>query len=265
MGRPMSYICIKQPIMKAIPYALFLFLCTSFGCLSLSAQCEPDANCKDDDEKPGQMCPEMLPDGTVNQYYESVITVIPPGKATVGGYTVNIVYITLDSVTNLPDGLSWEANAIKFYADSAYCVVVSGTPTEPGTDTLAITVTPFINLAGTITPAPEPVTDDTTVIITINEASGIDPSLAHKFQVLPSTPNPFSDLTRLSVYTPVDNWVELKVYNILGNLVYEEKRGFSPGEHSFDFNGQALQPGTYLFRVSTPKTFHTGKFIKAGR
>ena len=77
------------------------------------------------------------------------------------------------------------------------------------------------------------IVDDTSVVMTVHETSGIDPYPMHEFRVLPNVPNPFSDVTRLGFYTPFDDRIELKVYNILGKLMHEEMQGSPPGEYLF--------------------------------
>ncbi len=234
-----------------------------FTVQSIHAQCEPDPNCTDTDE-PGEICPAQLEDGTVGVPYEQVITVIPPGEATVGETTITIVYVTLDNVGNLPPGLTYSENATDMYADSAYCVAITGTPTTSGEYALAITITPWVSFGADPVPY-EPVTNDTSVVMTINEASGLDPASYHQFQVIPNIPNPFSEVTQIGFYTPQDEWVELMVYNILGELMYQEKQGVPPGEHHFRFSGSALLPGTYFYRVTNQKEVITGKLVKARR
>jgi hypothetical protein len=234
-----------------------------FACYPVFAQCVPDPACVDTGMA-GELCPMELADGTVNVPYEEVLTIIPPGEFTLGEYTIIIDHIIIDSVTNLPGGITYETNADIMYADTSYCVLISGTPTTAGEYTLAITVTPWVDAGGTVIPS-EQVTNDTSIVMTIHEASGIDPARYDAFQVLPNIPNPFSEITRIGFYTPRDAWIELMVYNILGERLYWERAGAPPGEHYFDFDGQALQPGTYFYRVTNQEEIITGKFIKARR
>ncbi|MCK4698860.1 MAG: hypothetical protein KAT38_00935 [Bacteroidales bacterium] len=116
--------------MKNLIKVLFV-LCFFIGmAISGYNQCVPDtANCKDID-KPGQICPDTLPVAVLNTYYEQVITIIPPDTFDLGTGLIPISMIVLDSVTNLPQGLSYEANASEMFPDTAYCVLISGTPTE---------------------------------------------------------------------------------------------------------------------------------------
>jgi len=44
--------------------------------------------------------------------------------------------------------------------------------------------------------------------------------------------------------------------------MYEEKQGCPPGEYYFDFDGSALLPGTYFYRITNSSGHYTGKFIK---
>ena len=205
---------------------LFLVIAGFFAGTSLFGQCEPDlTNCEDTGE-PGEICPRYLPDAQVNVSYNEVITVIAPGEVRFGNSTVLIDYIIVDSVTNLPDGISYAANAERFYADSAYCVQIYGMPLKAGVDTLSIYVTPFIFYGNSTIPAPQAV-NDTSVVLTVTEASGIDPGKFTEFHLLPNKPNPFSDVTTIGFFTPFDDRIELQVYNILGTLVHEEKAGLS--------------------------------------
>lgn len=243
---------------------LTLFIAALLAGSTLWGQCEPDTtNCKDVDE-PGQICPMFLPEATVNAYYDEVVTVIPPSEITVGTLTVFVNYIVIDSVKNLPEGISYAVSADNFYADTAYCVSIYGTPVNKGETTMAIYVTPYIWLNGVSTPIPQ-VVNDTSVVLTVVEASGFDPNQFSDFHILPNKPNPFSDVTSMGFYTPFDDRIELFVYNILGVLIYQEAMGVPPGEYNFEFDGQSLPPGTYFYRVKNQKQFQTGKFIKTKR
>ena len=228
----------------------------------LFGQCIPDPeNCEDTGELV-QICPKSLPDAHVGAYYDEIFTVIAPGEVILGPITINIDYIVIDSIINMPEGISYAANAEKLYADSAYCIQIYGEPVKTGVDTFAIYITPYF--VDNPIPAPQ-VVDDTSVVMIVTEASGIDPGLFTEFQLLPNKPNPFSDRTTVGFFTPFDDHIELQVYNILGTLVHEEKGGFPPGEYNFEFDGSALAPGTYFYRVSNQKEFRTGKLIKTKR
>ncbi len=227
-----------------------------------SAQCTPDTvNCIDTGN-PGQICPSVLPEVTVNIPYDESITVLAPATFDYLGNIINIAYIVVDSVNNLPPGIEYISSASRFYPDSAYCIQIFGTPTQAGEYPLSIYVTPYITYLNTIIAATQ-MADDTSVVMTVHGTSGIDPFQVQEFKVLPTVPNPFTDITMLGFFTPFDDRIELKVYNILGELMHEEMQGASPGTHFFQFDGNALLPGTYFYRVTNSKKFYTGKFIKS--
>lgn len=243
---------------------LFAFLAISvFTLFELSAQCEPDtANCKDTGD-PGQICPRNLPSAVVDEPYDEVITVIAPDTAFVGGFQIGLAYIIVDSVVNIPPGLEYYANADIFYPDSAYCIQITGTPIEVGDFPLSIYVSAYIYFGEGLVVNAGQVVDDTSVVVTVYETAGLNPFKTHEFQVLPNAPNPFTEITRLGFYTPFDEYVKLQVYNILGEMMHEEIQGAPSGEHYFDFNGSALKPGTYFYRVTNSSELFTGKFIKS--
>ena len=249
--------------MKTTSRLLAIATVSAFTCMGLYAQCVPDTvNCKDTGN-PGQICPRFLPEVTVNVPYDEVITVLAPSNFVIGDDTIDLEYITVDSVLNLPNGIDYFANADKFYPDSAYCIQIVGTPTQSGEFPLTIYITPFVFLEGIGVISGGQIMDDTSVVMTVQEPSGINPYPVHEFSVLPNVPNPFSVSTRLGFCTPTDEKVGLRVYNILGKMVHEEEMGAPPGEHFFLFDGTGLLPGTYFYKVTTPSSFYTGKFIKS--
>lgn len=249
--------------MKDLNTLLLVLALALFPSLKLSAQCEPDtANCKDTGD-PGQICPRNLPDAVVNEAYDEIITVIAPDTATIGPITIGLAYITVDSVINIPPGLEYYPNAEIFYPDSAYCIQITGTPTQAGKYALAIYVSAYVYVSQDVVVRAGQVVDDSSVVVTVNETAGLDPYQINQFQVLPNAPNPFSEKTRLGFYTPFDDHIKLQVYNILGKLMHEEMLGAPPGEHYFDFTGGSLNPGTYFYRVTNSSDLFTGKFIKS--
>ena len=250
---------MKQPIRFKHRASLLIILALAiFSGMKLSAQCEPDTvNCEDIGD-PGQICPNDLPSGVLNVIYDEVITIIPPGSF--DAYVLS--YIVIDSVINLPPGINYFPNADIFYPDTMYCILLSGTPTQAGDFTLAIYISPFIDVLGTPTLGPQ-VVDDTSLVVSIQNTTGIEANQMTEFRVFQNVPNPFSFRTSLSYYTPNQERIELSIYNILGVLVHQESEIAAPGKHNFSFDGSDLQPGTYLYRVETNEDYFTGKFMKS--
>jgi len=250
---------MKQPFrFKHRARLLIILVLALFSGMKLIAQCEPDTvNCEDIGD-PGQICPNDLPSGVLNVIYNEVITIIPPGSF--DAYVLS--YIVIDSVINLPPGIDYFPNAEIFYPDTTYCILLSGTPTQVGDFTLAIYISPFIDVLGTPTLGPQ-VVDDTSLVVSIQNTTGIEPSQMTEFRVFQNVPNPFSFRTSLSYYTPNQERIELSIYNILGILVHQESEIAAPGKHNFSFDGSDLQAGTYLYRVETNEDYFTRKFMKS--
>lgn len=246
--------------MNRIGILISLLLIGIMTSLPLSGQCEPDtANCKDIGN-PGEFCPLTLPEAGLNALYDETVTIIPPGSFEFYGTMLNIFYIEIDSVKNLPPGIDYFPNSDVFHPDTAYCIQLTGTPTQTGEFPLAIYITATVDFGGPVTAQ---VRDDTSVVITVVESLGFEPFRHAEFQVYQNVPNPFSFRTSINFYTPVRDRIELSVYNILGVLVHQESDWAAQGEHQFRFDGTELQPGTYLYRVKNREGYYTGRFMKS--
>jgi hypothetical protein len=229
--------------------------------IHISAQCTPDPNCEDVGI-PGEYCPQEFPPVILNVAYDEVITFILALDLEHNGTSYTLDSIAVDSVRNIPPGMTYSSSATGYVPGKAYCSQLAGTPTQTGDYALRFYLSPYIDLGS----GPELLgqfLDDTSVVISVYDPSGIDPSRVDQFQVLPAAPNPFSEITILSFYTPFDDRVQLQVYNILGEKMHEEIIGAAPGEHQFVFDGGKLLPGTYFYRVINSDKLYTGKFIKS--
>ena len=252
---------MKQPFRFKPGASLLIILALAISSgMKLSAQCEPDtANCEDIGE-PGQICPSILPKAGLNFLYDEVVTILPPGSYPFFGNELTIFYIEIDSVKNLPPGIDYFPNADTLFPDTAYCIQLTGTPTQTGEFALAIYITATVDFGG---PLEYQVVDDSSLVITVVEGLGIEPEPSTKFQVFQNVPNPFSFRTSLAYFTPKQEQIELSIYNILGVLVHQESELAAPGKHNFNFDGSELQPGTYLYRVEISEDYFTGKFMKS--
>jgi hypothetical protein len=241
-------------------YIIFLCLPLLTG-LHVAAQCEPDTSCTDVNNA-GAFCPKILPDIILDEPYETVLTVIPPSEFEYEGNRFEIAYIEIDSVLNFPPGITYAANANRFYADTAYCVLLSGMPTQAGIFTLKLYVTPYIRLPlFGIIKGPQTI-DNTSVVLTVQDVTSTELSNAKQFEVLQNAPNPFSQSTRIGFYSPISDNINLKIYSIMGELIYEESRLVVPGEHFFRFDGSELLAGSYLYLVTSSSSYQTRKLIK---
>jgi hypothetical protein len=75
-------------------------------------------------------------------------------------------------------------------------------------------------------------------------------------------PNPFNPSTTIKYQIPTQNFVTLKVYDVLGNeietIIKEEK---SIGNYGVEFNATSLPSGVYFYRLQAGKFFDTKKMV----
>ena len=93
---------------------------------------------------------------------------------------------------------------------------------------------------------------------------GIDNEITapNEFHLYQNYPNPFNPTTQIKFSIPESDYVSLKVYNILGEVVSTLIEGFQQaGTHTFTFDGSSLSSGVYLYKLSTDNFVETKKLI----
>jgi hypothetical protein len=229
---------------------------------NLYSQCVPDAvNCRDT-LLPGEICPTELPVAYLGLTYHQTVTILPPPTAIISEVGFTIFKIRIDTVSNLPPGISYEPNEEDMYPGTAYCVLISGIPSEAGEFTLNIGVTPFVMLMDSVIEAPL-VVNDTSVTITVVEQNGMGSMQVDGFNFFIYGANPFSETTTLGFIMNESSPVKLNVYDCLGNLIYSETTKAKPGRNFFRFTGASISPGYYIYSVVNSKTVYSGKLIKS--
>jgi len=82
------------------------------------------------------------------------------------------------------------------------------------------------------------------------------------FKLMQNFPNPFNPITTISYTIPTDDFVYLKVYNLLGQeveiLVSEEKQA---GTYELSFNSANLSSGLYFYQLKSGNYLETKKMI----
>jgi hypothetical protein len=229
----------------------------------IHGQCTPDTIGCVDVLLPGEICPDTLPDGELGVEYNQTVTIWPPSTHSFEGFPITIIKIQIISVDSLPPGLEYEVNAEDLYPGTAYCSLISGTPTDTGLFTLAIKVVPYIiNPFGIDTIMWNPQVDDTSVFIRINSPSNIEDLNKEEFHII-NEPNPFNSKTRIGCITGKTIEVELYVFDILGKLVYNEKIIAERGESYFEFTGENLTKGIYIYSIKNKEISFSQRLIKS--
>ena len=82
------------------------------------------------------------------------------------------------------------------------------------------------------------------------------------FSLKQNYPNPFNPSTTIEFTLPKSEFVELKVYNILGKEVSTLiSMKLNQGNHTYTFNGNNLASGIYYYRIKAGNFVETRKMI----
>jgi len=231
----------------------------------ISAQCTPgDETTCPDPENNGQICPDTLPDATVNVFYSQEFTILAPPEYEVGGFTVNIHHLRLVDLGNLPEGLTWESNATDsvFMVGTYYCVLMEGTPTTEGNYPLKITVEVFIDFNGTPLSAGE-VTDSTSLSIHVVGSNGVE-DIANRYNTkLMCSPNPFINKAELIVSGAEQGSATLEICTIMGRTVRTREVMLQAGENRIKLIADDLKPGIYFVSLRSKAGTITQRIIRS--
>jgi hypothetical protein len=83
-----------------------------------------------------------------------------------------------------------------------------------------------------------------------------DLSLPQRYSLSQNYPNPFNPVTTINYELPVTNYVELAIYNLLGQKVItlvNEKQ--AAGNYSVEWDASQLAGGVYYYRLKTDMGF----------
>jgi hypothetical protein len=213
---------------------------------------------------------QNLPCGLPNVYYETDLQFKMPTEANQVDDTyppgVGINWIRLDNVSGLPSGISFTTNASSSTPANQWnggdqgCALLLGVAAA-GTYDVTIEVTGEINLSGLTSEVPlsfggyKLILDpgcDTTVVVNIETL---------EMNLLNNTPNPFSSITNIQYQLPANEIVELCVFDLLGNKVYNEMFQGKTGDNSIEFNAGTLSKGIYVYQLATSSDRVSGKMI----
>ncbi len=85
---------------------------------------------------------------------------------------------------------------------------------------------------------------------------------ATDFELFQNYPNPFNPTTSLEFTLPKSEYVELKVYNILGKEVATlASKNLNQGNHKYQFDGRNLASGVYYYRIEAGEYHQVKKMI----
>lgn len=94
----------------------------------------------------------------------------------------------------------------------------------------------------------------------VTDVKVIDSGIPNTFSLLQNYPNPFNPRTSINFAIPTNEFVTLKVYNILGSVVATlVNENLSAGAYRFIFDSQNLASGVYLYELNAGNFRETKK------
>ncbi len=80
--------------------------------------------------------------------------------------------------------------------------------------------------------------------------SGVTAGNADDYRLYQNYPNPFNPVTKISYKLNKEGFVNLKVYNLVGQVVADlVSKNQEPGSYSVIFDGSQLTTGIYLYKL----------------
>ncbi|GAB4312246.1 MAG: hypothetical protein Kow00127_02720 [Bacteroidales bacterium] len=232
------------------------------------SQCTPgDENSCPDPENNGQICPEELPDGVVQQLYSQEFTILPPSQYlvdTVNNIYVDLHHIRLAAINNLPPGIGWVSNAPDsiFMAGTYYCVLLEGIPETEGTYPLKIDIEVYIpGILGSPPIYVGTVTDSASLAITVNGAAGIGDKTGHSTGILSATYHAGQGLVYARIRSAEAEKATLNLITITGSRVAEKEVSLHYGINDILLPATGLKEGIYFLQLSGQNHAAAFKFI----
>lgn len=155
-----------------------------------------------------------------------------------------------------------QLNSAASYTQFAFPIVYdqgfSGTPDRCG---ISIQITDATGSGTGVTLGSEMYIDD--LLLSMDVVSDVEDEIQPlTFQLKQNYPNPFNPSTKINYQISQNDFVSLKVYNILGNevttLVNENKPA---GSYEVNFDASLLSSGTYFYKLQTGSFVETKKMI----
>jgi hypothetical protein len=253
--------------MKLKKITLLLFIPLFLAALDSFSQCEPmtPEQCPDP-ENNGQICPDSLAMAFIGELYSQVATIKPPATFMLPDSSViNLAFVKLMEVGNLPEGFTWQSNAQnnEFIAGEYYCVLMEGTPDSAGEYPLRVVVDVYVVVIPGFPPIKVATAiDSTSLRLVVVDNSGIKGNDKASFFIRQNNPNPFQDETRILYYSENAGPATFEVYSLLGKRLHAEQLNAGIGENFIVFDGRKFPPGSYFYILRFKGYQTTGMMIR---
>lgn len=221
--------------------------------------------------------------GCENVPYEQLFTaVVPDSLSTVfNGMPIDaaLLSVAVNDITGLPAGITYacEPPDCIFLQETTGCVLFSGTPTVAGDFLPVVETTVSANIGIDLSlPVNFPAQPGDQVEIFPGEykiivhpagssdascSVGINDALESVLGVQQNVPNPFSDVTNITIDSKESGAFDFKVYSLIGEMVHSEVLTLSAGENIVQFDGANLGSGMYFYAVGQGNAVVTKRMV----
>lgn len=246
---------------KVTFYLLGIVLIVFFPFLG-NSQCTPDAQYT----SPGYY-PDTLPYAELGQAYSETLTAVIPQDTTIdiglGPQTLPIDSIVIESISDLPNGFTYTCNppSCGFPGGTAGCLELVGNPVnsaDVGSYNLIVNVKAYSAAAGALSPLDETVDYGTFKIVSPASVANVESST---FQFTLS-PNPANREVIVSVSSPTNEQTDLRVFNVIGEQVYQQQVRVTKGTSQVPLSLE-LPQGMYFFTIENEHATQTQRLIIA--
>ncbi len=206
-----------------------------------------------------------LPHAIVGVAYSTDIQFVVPVDTTYNGLPAIITSITVTSVTGLPTGFSYTCNPANctFPGGTSGCMLLLGNaPTSGMVGSYPIVVN--MTVVGTIFGITQsiPATNANYSIIIDNNVAVISPTVRY-FNVGQSVPNPAQGFTSIPVSMQNSSYVDLKISDLIGKIIYNSKVYLQKGNSEIPLNTSLFPKGIYIYTISDGKNTISKRMIIA--
>ena len=244
---------------------LLSILLVSSGSLAI-AQCTPNPMYADSTFG-------VWPDTTTNfmpadlgqPYLQQLDLIVPASAQDLGE---SFPDFPLDSVeflgiSGLPAGLTYQCNSqtsapCTYLPEQLGCGIVSGVPTEAGIFELSLDVRGYTNLFGNV------ISQEHTFVgyrIAVVEGLAVIETARPQLAGVRNVPNPFALRTNFEFQLSKAGSVDVKVFNLLGEELWQQKMTGKAGVNKVIFESGDLQEGVYLYTIRSGEETFTGRMV----
>ncbi len=246
---------------------IILLLAISLHTATTFSQCVPDPVIT-------QNIPGVYPDsatGLPHAYvgipYNTVMHVYVPVDTTYLSLPATIDSIKVTGVSGLPSGFTYTctpSNCV-FPGGTNACILLQGS--APGAGMIGVyPLVVLMTVYGKVATIPQTLSEtNDNYSIVIESSTGLWSLSNGSFAVKQNSPNPFSRYTVIPVSSRTAGKVNLKISDLLGNIVFNQDREVQKGISNLQVDAQDLKAGVYIYTVSDGKNTVTRRLVVSGK